>query len=151
MRPMICPRRHPGCLRRGAAAGELAMVLPVLVMIVLSCVDFGQFAYNYIALGNAVRAGAAWAMINPPSNMAAPPAAWQTSIVTAVSNEMSLQPGFQSGSLMVGTVTPVLNPDGTTYRFSVTATYPFQTVISYVGIPQSLTLSRTVTMRFIRP
>jgi len=45
----------------------------------------------------------------------------------------------------------VLNPDGTTYRFSVTATYPFQTVISYVGIPQSLTLSRTVTMRFIRP
>lgn len=149
MRPMICPRRHPGCLRRGVAAAELAIVLPVLVTIVLSCVDFGFFPYNYIALGNAVRAGAAWAMMNPPSSYTSPPPAWQTSIVTAVSNEMSGQVGFQSGSLTVGTVTPVLNADGT-YRFTVTATYPFQTVISYVGIPHSLTLSRTVTMRFIR-
>src|SRR5208337_3052059 len=149
MRPMICPRRHPGCLRRGAAAGELAMVLPVLVMIVLSCLDFGQFAYNYIALGNAVRAGAAWAMINPPSNMASPSAEWQSQVEQAVSNEMSLQPGFQSGSLTVTVANPVSETGGT-WRFTVTATYPFQTVINYLGIPQSLTLSRTVTMRFIR-
>jgi Flp pilus assembly protein TadG len=127
------------------------MVLPVLVTIVLSCLDFGQFAYNYIALSNAVRAGAAWAMMNPPSSYTSPPPTWQASIVTTVGNEMSHQPGFQSGSLTVGTVTPVLNGDGTTYRFTVTATYPFQTVISYVGIPHSLTLSRMVTMRFIRP
>src|SRR5271166_4212590 len=111
MRPMICPRRHPGCLRRGAAAGELAMVLPVLVMIVLSCVDFGQFAYNYIALGNAVRAGAASGMMwtPPPSNMAA----WQTSIVTAVSNEMSLQPGFVPANLTVTAPPPTGETGGT--------------------------------------
>src|SRR5271166_6342742 len=133
MRPMICPRRHPGCLRRGAAAGELAMVLPVLVMIVLSCVDFGQFAYNYIALGNAVRAGAAYEMMLNPASL---PAGWQSQVEQAVSNEMSLQTGFQSGSLTV-TAPPPTSETGTptTYRFTVTATYPFQTVISYVGIP----------------
>ena len=99
MRPMICPIRHPGCLRRGTAALELAIILPVLVTIVLSCLDFGQFAYNYIALSNAVRAGAAWGMMQtpPPSD----PPAWQTSIQTAVSNEMSLQPGFVPDNLTV--------------------------------------------------
>ena len=148
MRPMICPRRHPGCLRRGTAAFELAIILPVLVTIVLSCLDFGQFAYNYIALSNAVRAGAAWGMMQtpPPSD----PPAWQTSIQTYVSNEMSLQTGFVPDNLTVTAPPPTSEPGGT-WRFSVTATYPFQTVISYVGIPHSLTLSQTVTMRFIRP
>ena len=36
--------------RRGAAAAELAILLPVLVTIVLGCVDFGRFVYNYIAV-----------------------------------------------------------------------------------------------------
>ena len=152
--------------RRGASAAELAIILPVFVTIILGCVDFGRFAYNYIAVSNAVRAGAAWAMMNPPSNMGPGPAAgvavptgWQTSLTTAVSNEMSLQPGFQSGSLTVGTVTPVLNADNTTYRFTVTATYPFTTVVTWnfsvfgttLGIPNSLTLASSVTTRFIRP
>jgi hypothetical protein len=72
-----------------------------------------------------------------------------------VSNEMSLQPGFQSSSLTVPTVTPVLNSDGTTYRFTVAASYPFSTIVSWnlsgYGIPHSFTLSQQVTMRFIRP
>jgi Flp pilus assembly protein TadG len=148
--------------RRGASATELAIILPLFVTIVLGCVDFGRFGYTYIAVSNAARAGAAWAMLNPPSNMGPAPAAgvavpagWQTSLVTAVSNEMSLQPGFQSGSLTVGTVTPVLNADNTTYRFTVTATYPFTTIVTWnvsgYGIPHSFNLTQQVTMRFIRP
>ena len=53
-------RRH----RRGAAAVEFAVILPLLVTIVLGCVDFGRFAYNYIALTNAARAGAAFGCMN---------------------------------------------------------------------------------------
>jgi Flp pilus assembly protein TadG len=48
------PRR-----RRGAAAAELAMILPLMLILVLGCVDFGRFAYSYIAVTNAARAGAA--------------------------------------------------------------------------------------------
>jgi Flp pilus assembly protein TadG len=138
----------------------LAIIVPVFVTIALGCVDFGRFAYNYIAISNAVRAGAAWAMMNPPASMASPAAAWQTSIQTAVSNEMSLQPGFQSGSLSVNTVTPTSNGDTpTTYRFTVAASYPFQTIVTWnismfgsnLGVPNSLTLSNSVSMRFIRP
>jgi Flp pilus assembly protein TadG len=143
-------RRH----RRGGAAAELAILFPAFVTLVLGSTDFGRFAYNYIALANAVRAGAAWTMMNPPSSYTSPPGGWQTSIQTAVSNEMSQQTGFQSGSLTVSTVTPVSNGDGT-YRFTVTATYPFQTLFNKMGatfgVPSSLTLSQSVTMRFVRP
>jgi len=141
--------------RRGSSATELAIILPLFVTILLGCVDFGRFAYTYIAVSNAARAGAAWAMLNQPASYTSPAAAWQTSIQTAVSNEMSLQPGFQSGSLTVGTVTPVLNADGTTYRFTVTVTYPFTTIVNWTvsgyGIPNSFNLTQQVTMRFIRP
>ena len=58
--PSTWARRH----RRGAAAVELAMILPVLMTIVLGCVDFGRFAYNYIAVTNAARAGASYAIMN---------------------------------------------------------------------------------------
>src|SRR5262249_30660371 len=48
-------RRHP---RRGMAAVELAMCATVLTGIVLGATDFGRFAYTYIAVTNAARAGA---------------------------------------------------------------------------------------------
>ena len=46
-------RRH----RRGVTAVEFALILPLLMTIVLGCVDYGRFAYDYIAVTNAARAG----------------------------------------------------------------------------------------------
>jgi Flp pilus assembly protein TadG len=137
--------------RRGASAVELAIILPVLVLIFGACIDLARFAYTDIALTNAVRAGGAWTMLNPPSSMASPPTAWQTSIQTAVSNEMSLQTGYDSSSLTVSTVSPVSEAGGT-WRFTITATYPFNTIISWsgLGIPSSITMSQSITMRGIR-
>jgi hypothetical protein len=88
--------------------------------------------------------------LNPPSNRASPTAAWQTSVQSVVSNEMSRQPGFQAASLTVPGTTTTLNADGTTYRFTVTASYPFTTLINWVGIPHSFTTTQQTTMRFIR-
>jgi Flp pilus assembly protein TadG len=137
----------------------MAIILPLFVTIVLGGLDFARFTYTYIALGNAVGAGAAWAMLNPPSDLSDIPTSWQTSVQTAVSNELSLQPGYQSSSL---TFTPVkVTPETTysntsysTWRFTVTASYPFTTMVNCglqgYGIPHSMTLSQTVTMRGIR-
>jgi Flp pilus assembly protein TadG len=136
----------------------MALILPLFVMLILGCVDFGRFAYTYIAVSNAARAGAAWVMMNPPDNMTTPSSGWQSQVTQAVNDEMSQQPGFQSTSLTVGTVTPTGEAGGT-WRFTVTASYPFQTMISWnfnwlgvhLGLPHSLTLSQSVTMRGIRP
>ena len=151
-RPGTDGRTHPADpRRRGASAVELAIILPVFLTIIMGGIDVARFAYTQIALANAVRAGGGWAMMNKPSSLTSPPAAWQTSVRTAVSNEMSLQPGFQSGSLSVSTV-PVTIEAGTpqTWRFTITATYPFQTVIAWPGMPSNLTLGQTITMRGAR-
>jgi Flp pilus assembly protein TadG len=142
--------------RRGAAATELAIILPLFVMIVLGCVDFGRFAYTYIAVSNAARAAAAWEMMNPPANMASPSAGWQAQVAQAATDEMSQQPGFQSGSLTVTAATPTT--DGLTagtWEFTVSATYPFTTLVTWnvrgYGIPHTMNLTQQVTMRGIRP
>jgi Flp pilus assembly protein TadG len=140
--------------RRGASAVELAVILPLFVTLALGCVDFGRFAYTYIAVSNAARAAAAWEMTHPPSSMASPTTGWQNQVKQAASDEMSQQPGFQSGSLTVNVATPTSETGGT-WRFTVTTSYPFQTLITWnwhgYGIPHSMTLSRAVTMRGIRP
>src|SRR5690242_21582132 len=56
------------CPRCGAAAVEFALILPLLVTLVLASVDFGQFAYNYIAVTNAARAGASYGIMNNYTN-----------------------------------------------------------------------------------
>jgi Flp pilus assembly protein TadG len=146
-------RRKANHRRRGSSATELAIILPFFLTIALGCVDFGRFAYTYIAVTNAARAGASWTMLNKPSSMTSPPAAWQNSIVSTVTNEMSQQPGFQSSSLTVGTVTPTTETGGT-WRFTVTAKYPFQTLVNWsvggYGIPHTFNLQQQVTMRGIR-
>jgi Flp pilus assembly protein TadG len=141
--------------RRGSSAVELAIILPLFMTIVLGCVDFGRFAYTYIAVTNAARAAAAWEMVNPPANAASPSTAWQNSVQQAAINEMSGQPGFQSSNLTVTVGTITTESTYGTWRFTVTASYPFQTLVTWslagYGIPHSMTLARSVTMRGIRP
>ena len=146
-------KTKPTRQQRGVSATELALILPLFVTIVLGCVDFGRFAYTYIAVSNAARAGASWGMMNPP--IVADQTPWENSVTQAAINEMSQQPGFQSSNLTV-TVPPITTEAGTgTWRFTVTASYPFQTIITWnvggYGIPHSLNLQQQVTMRGIRP
>jgi Flp pilus assembly protein TadG len=146
--------------RRGAIAAELAIILPLFVTIILGAVDFGRFAYTYIAVSNAARAAASYAMMNPPDDSSSPSTSWQNSVTQRATNEMSGQPGFQSNSLTtsVSIASGDESPYGT-WRFTTTASYPFQTLIPWnismlgttFGIPSNLTLSTTVTMRGIRP
>ena len=128
-------RSRPGRYRRRrAAAAEMAMILPVFVTIALGCVDLLGLADSYIAVSNVPPARAAYAMMNPPSSYTSPPAAWTTAIQNAVSNEMfqeNYHATSKSASLTVATVTPVLNSDGTTYHFTVSASYPFTTAIPW--------------------
>src|SRR5262245_62419572 len=77
--------------RTAATAVELAILLPVLVIIVLGCVDFGRFAYNYIAVTNSARAGAAYAMMN--NYTASTQNTWKAGITQAAKDELTDQVG----------------------------------------------------------
>ena len=50
---------------RGQSLVEVALVLPVLVMLMLGLLDFGRAYYAVVALRDAADEGAAYAAINP--------------------------------------------------------------------------------------
>ena len=139
--------RGTGRGRRGAAVAELAVVLPVLLSLVLLCIDFGQFAYYYMAVTNAARAGAGYGSANPYT--ASTQTMWQTATVQAVKNEFAQNAWYNSAKLTVAT--PVATQQGNGYwTVSVTVTYSFQTLVNWAffsGYNHPISLTRTVVMR----
>lgn len=137
------PSRHRP---RGAAAVEFALILPLLITLLLGATDFGRFAYNYIAVTNAARAGASYGSMNPYNSTTQ--SAWQGQVQQAAIDEMTNQTGFNQGQL---TVTSSMTVEaGGLKRVQVVAAYPFQPIISWPGLPGTVTLQRTVVLRVIR-
>src|SRR5918999_1774924 len=73
MRLRSCPgrrrsigRRHP----RGQSLVELALVLPVLMVMLVGTIDAGRLYFGWIAVTNAARVGASYAADNPQWNAA---------------------------------------------------------------------------------
>ena len=52
----------------GAAAVELALILPMLMMLTVGAVDFGLVIHQKMQLAHAVRAGAQHALVHNPQN-----------------------------------------------------------------------------------
>jgi Flp pilus assembly protein TadG len=133
--------------RPGTTATELALVLPLLMLLALACVDFGRVAYLHIALNGAARAGAAHAIMNP--DIAAGSGNWQEEIQQKAREEMEQQTGYDPDRLTT-TATLTLEPTGLR-RVRVEATYAsFEPLVPWPGIPAQLTLVRAVEMRCIR-
>ena len=132
--------------RSGLAAIEFVTILPLLLTVVLGCVDFGRFAYSYIAVTNAARAGAAYAIMN--SYLLGDQAAWTARVQQAARDEMNQQTGYVAGNLMVQ-ADSFTDPNGLR-RVQVTANYPFQMVVPWPGLPNSVSLQAMVQMRSIR-
>src|SRR5437879_9370672 len=85
--------------RRGASAAELAVLLPVLMLIVLGCVDFGRFSYAYITVTSAARAGAGYGSIHPFTT--ATESKWEAGVREAATEDAGYLPGFDASKLTV--------------------------------------------------
>ena len=134
--------------RGGAAAVELALVLPLLIFLALGCVDFGRYAYYSIAVQNAARAAAAYAVINPYPTDA--PAIWTSALAQAAVDEIANQTGYTPGALSVSSSVSFDKSSGLP-NISVTTNYTgFSTVINWPGIPHNPTLSASLVVRGIR-
>jgi Flp pilus assembly protein TadG len=143
----IDPNRRQNRCRSAATALEFAVILPLLLTLVLGCVDFGRFAHSYIVVTNSARVGASFATVNPytPETYAL----WQNSVQQAVVQEMTGLNQFDSQALVVQTT--VIPGSNQSWTVQIDVSYPFQTLIAWPGIPSSLNLHQTVVMRTIRP
>jgi Flp pilus assembly protein TadG len=136
---------HPTCRRaarprRGAVAVELALLLPVLAFLFVVAVDFARVSYYYLTITNCARSGAVYAC----DPFAATQSPYRTVQEAALADALDL------------TTPPTVEPpvfgssaDGTPF-VEVTVTYPFRTFTSYPGVPDTLSLKRTVRMRVAR-
>jgi Flp pilus assembly protein TadG len=128
-----------GCLRsrdrRGAAAVELALLLPLLVFIFLVVIDFARVFYFSQVVSNCARNGALYA----------------SNLTTAVSPYASVSDAALADASNLTPAPTVTSSNGTDTAgnpyVSVTVSWTFSTISHFPGIPETVPLSRTSQMR----
>jgi len=136
------PTSIPACttqlkigVRKGAAAVELAVLLPFLCFLFVITVDFSRVFYFDLTVANCARNGALYGAKDPTK-------ALDSSGIKAAAQR-------DAGNLDLNqlTVTSSTDSSKTPTTVTVTVTYPFTTITSYPGVPSSQTLSRSLTMK----
>jgi Flp pilus assembly protein TadG len=144
--------RAIGRWARGQSLVELAISLPVLVLLFLAAVDFGRVFYMWIAVNNAARAGAQYGSQNVVN--AANSAGMSLAATTDGSNIAGLSATASQCTCAAGTSVPVCS--GSSYNCTnapmaiyveVDTQAPFNTVITYPGIPSSITVTGKAIMQ----
>jgi Flp pilus assembly protein TadG len=148
---------------RGSAIVELALTLPILVLVVAAGVDFARVFYVGMALQNAARAGAQWG--SHAAAQTGNTALMQTTALNAYANtnitgatatasrmcECATDTGTFSATSPANTCTASACSSGhlvVTVTVSVSA--PFTRIMPGVpGLPASMTLTRTAKMRAV--
>lgn len=139
---------HPNA-RSGVATVELALVLPFLVFLFVITIDFGRVFYFSLTLTNCARDGALYAsdpVTQQHSTYSVYDAGGTLNLTQSVVDAASAEaPSFLRDKLKEpGNVTVSISGDSV----SVSVKYQFNTVSKFPGIPDSVTLTRTVTMRY---
>jgi Flp pilus assembly protein TadG len=143
LRLQIKARQH-GRQLRGAAAVELAILLPLLLFMSMVIVDFSRLVYALVTIQNCARNGATYEFCAASGTSLTSP--W-SSLSTAVTADAS--------NLAVKNITcSASSPGSSTNNYvTVTVTYPFTLIsLGAIGnepaIPTSLTLTQTATMPY---
>ena len=131
---------------------ELAIALPALVLLFLGAADFGRLFYMWIAVNNAARAGAQYGSQNVIT--AANISGMETAATTDGSNIGGLTATANQCTCASGTSVTVCSGSNYNCANALSATYvevdtqaTFHTVVSYPGIPSSITVTGKAIMQ----
>lgn len=159
--------KEPRILRpeSGQSLLEVALLLPILLAMLLGGIELGRYAYISILVGNAARTGAAYGAQNLVLSMdtlgiqAAAESDFRNQFNGQNAGILSVVPNTSCGCDNAGTITgatctTIPNPTAGTcptghwvVMVSVTASGTFNSLFNYPGIPNTLNVSSTATLR----
>ncbi len=132
-------RTRANQVRRGAAAVELAALLPFIAFLFVVAIDFARVFYYAQIIENCARNGAVYG-----SNLTTAQSPYSSLQQAALAEAANLTPQ--------PTVTSTTGNDAAGNAYvRVTVAWQFQTVTGFPGIPSTVNLSRTVQMRVALP
>jgi Flp pilus assembly protein TadG len=140
MRPAHRKKNHH---RPGAAATELAMVLPLVLMLAFGCAEIGRALSIYMMVSDAARAGAVYGATHGYTTYTQ--SSWENQVVQEVQNAAQGNASFNSNNLSV-TVTTTSESGGYSLT-TVTASYNFDTITELSTLPAQFVIRHTVAMR----
>lgn len=142
---------------QGATLVEFAIVLPVLLLVLVACLDFARALNAYVTVANASRDGARYATVHPGVD----PDAIRDEVRSRVSpldtSALDVSATYDTGSGPVAWPTggvPASAPIPTAVRVRITTTYQWQAttwiVGSFFGATGSRTFGSSSAMEMIR-
>jgi Flp pilus assembly protein TadG len=143
----------------GAAMVELALLLPVLMLILVGAIDYGRAYFVYLEVVNAAHAGAEYGSLNPTDTTgisdaatASAPNVSNLTVPTAVYGcECSDGTSYSASCSTVPTCTASAGPPARStnvvYRVKVTTQAVYTPLMPWTGIPSTFTFSNTATIR----
>lgn len=131
-------RREGPETRRGQALVEMALILPVLLMLAMGTLDVGRVFGGYLSLANAAREGAVYASLhaNDPNLTA--------DVTSTINTEMH---GAVPGTLTVTVNLPQGWNAGSQVTVTISASYPLLSgsVLGWKSLPLKARASMMVT------
>ncbi len=149
----------------GSALVELAVILPILMLLFVGTIDFGRIFYRSMAVAQAARAGAEYGAYNMAQSTDV--AGMRTAGKTAVASDLTLVDGDfapapsrtcecanQSGSTFTAP-SPSTSCDASdcaagthsVVTVNVTVVKSYTTLMNYPRIPRTVTITRTTKLR----
>jgi Flp pilus assembly protein TadG len=129
--------------RRGASAVELALLLPMLLVMLLGAIDFCRLFYAYTTITNCARNGALW-LSDPLANGTVTPSQspYATYQAAALADANGLNPALTTSNITSSSGTDSNGDPIITVKLK----YNYKMITSYLGY-KTVELSRRVTMR----
>ena len=147
----------------GQSLLEVALLTPMLLALLIGAIELGRYAYISILVGNAARAGAAYAAQNLALSVdkadiqAAADNDFRNNgqITSSLTVSSSTSCGCDSNGTITGAAcgtatnngAGICTPGHWVVMVSVTASGTINPLFNYPGIPKSLTVSNTATLR----
>jgi Flp pilus assembly protein TadG len=135
--------------RRGVAAVEFAIIVPVLIGMFMGVVDLGLGLFTQVQLANAAQAGAAYAMQKGYNAGGMTYAAQTSTRLTGLTVTPSQFCGCPSDTGVISTSCTASCGDGLTagtfVQISVSKAY--STLLSYPGLPSTINMSESAVAR----